>query len=68
MRLAGELWIFWWIRGNIGEGRGWLAWVLAGEGGPPAVHARALNGAGVLAWTQGEYGQAVTLHKEALAL
>jgi predicted ATPase/Tfp pilus assembly protein PilF/transcriptional regulator with XRE-family HTH domain len=71
LRLAGTLWRFWEIRGYLSEGRGWLESMLAaGTGGsaPATARARSLNGAGTLAFAQGEYGRAVALHEEALAI
>jgi predicted ATPase/Tfp pilus assembly protein PilF len=68
LRLAGALWRFWNTRGHISEGRAWLEAALAGGACPAALRATALNGAGVLAFRQGEYGQAAALHEEALAL
>jgi non-specific serine/threonine protein kinase len=68
LRLARALWRFWYTRGYLGEGRGWLEAALVGAQGPPAARAGALNGAGNLAWAQGEYGRAAVLHEEALAL
>ena len=69
VRFAAALWLFWWVRGHLREGRDWLARVLArDDGGAPAIRAHALTGAGTLAETQGDYDQAVRLHQEALAL
>ncbi len=71
LRLAGALWRCWEIRGHLSEGRGWLERLLAATAGsrvPPALRAKALNGAGVLARDQGDYQQARALHEEALAL
>jgi tetratricopeptide (TPR) repeat protein len=69
LRLAGALWRFWAVRGYHAEGRRWLEAALANAGTvPTAVHATALNGAGNLAWQQGDYARATVLHEEALAL
>jgi predicted ATPase/transcriptional regulator with XRE-family HTH domain len=69
LRLAGALWRFWLTRGYFQEGRAWLEAALAeGPGAPPAVRARALNGAGNLASRQGDYERATALHEETLAL
>jgi predicted ATPase/DNA-binding SARP family transcriptional activator/tetratricopeptide (TPR) repeat protein len=75
LRLAASLWRFWDVRGYLGEGRGWLAALLDSEGlpvragdGRSAARARALNGAGVLAWRQGDYPAARALHEESLAI
>jgi DNA-binding CsgD family transcriptional regulator/tetratricopeptide (TPR) repeat protein len=81
LRLGGALWQFWWVRGYLGEGRRWLEHGLGlvgfRERGAaaeprmavlPGVLARALNGAGVLANYQGDYGRAATLCGESLSL
>jgi predicted ATPase/DNA-binding XRE family transcriptional regulator len=55
LRLAGALWSYWWTRGALAEGRGWLEPLLARAAMvSPAVRARALGGAGNLAWAQGD--------------
>ncbi|MBX3015153.1 MAG: tetratricopeptide repeat protein [Caldilineaceae bacterium] len=63
--LAGALWWFWYRRGYWHEGRQWLQQVLALPA-PTATamlpwRAKALNGAGILAYYQGDYSQATTL-------
>jgi non-specific serine/threonine protein kinase len=69
LRLAGALWRFWDMRGHYSEGRDWLeAALAAGDQGSTPARALALHGAGSLAWVQGDYGRAVALHEEALAL
>lgn len=69
IRLANALWRFWWIRGHIGEGRGWFEQLLPLSTGVEAVHrARALNRAGNLAWSQGDTEQARVLLEEGLAV
>jgi predicted ATPase/class 3 adenylate cyclase len=70
LRLAGAFWRFWWMRGHLREGRGWLSGLLAAAPGGQAAasRAKALNGAGVLAWQQGDYPAARTLHEESLAI
>ena len=69
LRLAGALWRFWWMRGFPHEGRRWLEMTLADpDAGPLESRTRALDGAGVLAADQGDYGRARALHEESLAL
>ncbi len=71
LRLAAALWRFWNMRGYLDEGRGWLEQALTRKSktlAPHAVRARALNGAGNLADSQGDYAQAASLHEEALTL
>ena len=66
-RLAAALWRFWWQRGHFGEGRGWLERMLPVPAGP-GVRARALGGAGVLAYFQGDLARAAAYYEESLAL
>ncbi len=70
VQIAAALWRFWWLRGYISEGREELEGALDLPGGQNGARDRAaaLDGAGVLAETQGEYDRAETLHEEALAL
>ncbi|HXT36766.1 MAG TPA: tetratricopeptide repeat protein, partial [Chloroflexota bacterium] len=73
LRLAAALWRFWQARGHLSEGRMWLEGLLAGEmrGEPAAVaplRARALLGAGMLAWSQADYARAAAYYEESLAL
>lgn len=68
--LAGQLHWFWRMRGHYGEGRGWIARLLAvapdtGRGDP---HASAFHAAGALAYLQGDYAAAEPRHREALAI
>ena len=78
LRLAGALHWFWHVRGHADEGRGWLeralraaGWAAGAEGpaaGPPRpAIARALYGAGHLAFFQGDYAAARTLLGESAA-
>jgi len=75
--LAAALWRFWYVRGYPGEGRDWLEKMLAldaaGDGAGPAggtvtlsTRANALAGAGMLAYSQGDYERATTLFEQAL--
>jgi len=69
LRLAVALWIFWNLRGYRSEGRRWLDEALArSEGAMIATRAMALNGAGALAHSQGDYAQASVLYEQSLAL
>lgn len=69
VRLAGALWRFWWTRGFLKEGRSFLAKALtvSEQCGPP-VRAKALNGAGMLAFYQDDYATAEKWCGESLAL
>ncbi len=55
LRLAAELWRFWWLRGYLAEGRKCLGEALAEAADDDPARALALTGAGVLARTQGAY-------------
>ncbi len=70
LRIAGALWRYLDIRNYFSEGREWFARALAGGEGPEcmALRAKALHGAGVLAWSQSDYVAASALHEESLAL
>jgi predicted ATPase/DNA-binding XRE family transcriptional regulator len=72
LRLAGAVWRLWWVRGDLSEGRRWLAALVAvaGRGGAElaAPRAKALGGAAVLAREQGEYGECAALSEASLAL
>ncbi len=70
LRLAGALWPFWEIRGHMSEGRRRLTEALdtAGAAADPAVRAKALTGAGVLAYRLGDHAAARAFHEESLAI
>jgi tetratricopeptide (TPR) repeat protein len=70
LRLAGALLRFWYVRGHSSEGRARLGSALSATEalGRTSMKAKALNGAGVLAWSQGDYVSARTLLEEALAI
>jgi predicted ATPase/class 3 adenylate cyclase/Tfp pilus assembly protein PilF len=71
LRIAANLWRFWWMRGYLREGRDWFARLLgdaAGDRVATGVRADALNGAGVLAHVQDDYTQALGLYQASLAL
>ena len=66
---AGALWL-WQQRGHLAEGRRWLEEVLAmpsGQGPTPA-RAKALTGAGGIAWWQEDMAAAQVFYEEALAI
>ncbi len=78
LRLAAALWQFWNVGGYLREGRDWLERFLAPMesaqevDGPPAASmrgaaaAKALAGAGMLAYGQGDYPRAVALSKRSV--
>jgi predicted ATPase/class 3 adenylate cyclase len=70
---AGALWRFWQQRGHLAEGREWCEEVLAMPSGrgPTFARAKALTGAGGIAWWQFDrkasrtyYGEALTIQRE----
>ena len=69
---AGALWRFWQQRGHLAEGRQWLDEALAMPSGqaPTAARAKALAGAGGIAWwsdrgaSRGFYDEAVAIERE----
>lgn len=67
---GGALGEFWYMGGNLGEGRRWLEAALSKSSGTPPTPARsrALVRAGWIAWEQGDYMDSVALSKESLAL
>ena len=71
VRLAGAMWWFWSVRGQLSEGRRWLEMGLGRLGPGTAtmpLRAKALNGAGWLAFQQGDYASAQRFSAESLAL
>jgi tetratricopeptide (TPR) repeat protein len=74
LRLAGSLWLFWFSRGYLREGRAWLERLLATEDATgkstvaPAVRAKALDGAAWLAYVQTDYEQVIPRAEASLAL
>lgn len=71
LRLAGDLWLFCYLRGHYGEGGEWLERALAlPDASDPALasyRAKAWLGAGMLAFLQCEYEVATTRLESALA-
>jgi predicted ATPase/class 3 adenylate cyclase len=67
---AGALWRFWHQRGHLAEGRRWFGEILAMPSGqaPTAARARALTGAGGIAWWQIDHPAARSFYDEALAV
>ena len=66
--IAWNLMFFWLIRGHAAEGLWWYEQTLNLPSLPPAAESRALLGAAVMRYTQGEYGRAHTGATRALAL
>ena len=70
LRLAVALWRFWGLRGHAGEGRAWLERLLRlpGAAADAGLRADALNAAGSLAGSLGDYEMAGALHERSLSL
>jgi predicted ATPase/class 3 adenylate cyclase len=69
IRLAGALWRFWDAHGHLNEGRKWLEAMLPrSQSASPSVQAKALAGAGFLAWRQADYDGSIRLCTMSLAL
>ena len=68
LRTTGALWRYWYIRGHFREGRDWLERALAHSASHQAgaAQATALRGAGILAFSQGDYDAARRLCQESL--
>jgi predicted ATPase len=67
-QLAGALSTFWYARGHLAEGARRIEAALRADPSPTAVHARALNGATVLAQVRGDFPAARRWGEEALLL
>jgi len=69
LALAASVWRFWWISGDLTEGRAWLeAGIRAAGAADPVVLAEGLEGAAGLAWAQGDVERARELAEQALPL
>src|SRR5262249_32719044 len=71
LRIAGALCRFWWMRGDLSEGRARYNEVLrqGGEGaGNAPERAKALQGAGILATHQGDYASARPFLEQCLTI
>ncbi len=66
--LAGSLTRFWRLHGHFREGRSWLERALAADDAPTAARAKALLGAGVLAWRHDDIPAAAAHLAASLAL
>jgi predicted ATPase/class 3 adenylate cyclase len=73
LRIAGSLWRFWQMRGHLAEGRRWLGELLdlPAASARTAARAKALSGAGSLAYwlrdtdsVQGFYEESLAIHRE----
>jgi len=69
LRLGGALWLFWYVRGHLSEGRRALESALAKSNmAPTPMRVKALNGAGWLVHVQGDYEPARAFYEEQLRL
>lgn len=70
LALAGALWPYWLARGKLDSGRNWLTQLLAASEWDErsAARAKALYGAGTLAFIQGDREPSLRLHTESLAI
>jgi predicted ATPase len=66
--LCSRLCAFWQTRGYLSEGRNWLTRALALDEQTTGARADALNAAGNIAWSQGDYTAARAWHETGLAL
>ncbi len=68
LRMSAALWMFWYMRGYVSEGRRWLSGVVTvADRTATRARAKALDGAGYLAGEQGADEDALALLKESLA-
>ena len=68
VRLAGPLWLFWYMHGHVTEARRWLRRALdAAPDEPSEARAKVLYGAGYLAYEQNENEEALALLEEGFA-
>jgi predicted ATPase/class 3 adenylate cyclase len=65
---AGALWRFWQQRGHLGEGRRWMEEVVAMPSDQTEARAKALIGAGGIAWWQKDREAAGRFYEEAVAI
>jgi predicted ATPase/DNA-binding SARP family transcriptional activator len=67
VRLVAALWPYWHVRGHLAEGRDRVEAAIAREGATRSgAYTRAVFGAGILAWSVGDYGRVRVLAKELL--
>jgi predicted ATPase len=66
--IAASLPMFWVMRGQVGEGRGWIEQALAVDPTEDVTRRRLYSGLGVLAYLQGDYAAATAAGDQAAAL
>jgi predicted ATPase/Tfp pilus assembly protein PilF len=68
-RAGAALWRFWWLHGYVSEGRQWIARALMNEEQVPQTYRGKLyQGAGALAWVQGDYDDAEAAFTRSLGI
>ncbi len=65
---GGALGEFWYMSGNLAEGRRWLEAALSKSADSPPTIARALVRAGWISWEQGDYQNSIAMGEESLTL
>ncbi len=71
LQLAADLWLFWYLRGYLSEGRRYLSQLLATEAtaaAAPEVRGPATKALGALAYYQGDYATARAAWEESLGI
>lgn len=70
LQLSAALWRFWWMHSHLSEGRRWLMHFIEAptNEGAELYRAKALHGAGVLAYHQADYAEAHGLLDRSLAI
>ena len=68
LRISGAAWRFWMTHGHFTEGRKWLKRALEGDFTESLARAKALLGAGTLAFHQGDFGTARIFLNEGLQM
>ena len=68
LRLCNALWLLWYVRGFLAEGRNEFQAALASGLGGPVLRAEALRAAAVLAWAQGDLDRAEADVEESIPL
>jgi predicted ATPase/class 3 adenylate cyclase/Tfp pilus assembly protein PilF len=68
LRISGSAWRFWMTHGHFTEGRKWFTQTLECDSGGALARAKALLGAGTLAFHQGDFGMARIFLNEGLQL
>ncbi len=69
LRITSSIWRYWAVRGHLTEGRYRLEAALArGANAESKLKAKALVGAAIIAYRQGDYDESIRLHQEAITI